>query len=252
MPRFVDLSLPLANGVAPTEELSVEYYDHAYGAGHMERIFGVEASQLPGGLGWAGERVLALTHAGTHMDAPYHYAPKCGSAPSRTIDQIPIEWCVGPAVVLRFRDKADGELISVDDIKRALAALSYQLQPGDIVLIETGRCVYYGTPEYARRGPGMSAEATRTIVDAGVKVIGIDTWGFDLPFAYMRDRFEATRDPATIWPAHYVGRELEYLQLERLTNLQHISCLGARVFCFPIKIQAAGGAWCRVVAEVFD
>lgn len=250
--NWIDLSLPLQNGLMPAIELTIEYYDHRFGADHMSKIFGVDSSELPNGLGWAGERVSALTHAGTHMDAPYHYSPSCGGQASAKIDALPLEWCVGPAVVLNFRSKADGELISALDLQRALAEINHVLSEGDIVLIETGRDEFYYQPGYADRGPGMSAEATRFLIREKIRVIGIDTWGFDLPFSHMRRRYESSRDPREIWQAHYVGIEKEYIQLERLANLAALPRTGARVYCFPIKIHGAGGAWCRVVAEVFS
>lgn len=43
----------------------------------------------------------------------------------------------------------------------------------------------YGTKEYFTDGPGMSKEATEFLLDLGVKVIGIDSYGFDRSFPVM-------------------------------------------------------------------
>ena len=86
-------------------------------------------------MGWAVEEVQAITHTGTHVDAPYHYGPVSEGKPARTIDQVPLEWCFAPGVVLDVRHKAAGEFITVADLQAALAHIHYQLRPLDIVLL---------------------------------------------------------------------------------------------------------------------
>jgi kynurenine formamidase len=55
----------------------------------------------PGGRAGAIERVSVSTHAGTHLDAPYHYGPTMvDGTPARTIDKVPLSWCFSDAVVL--------------------------------------------------------------------------------------------------------------------------------------------------------
>lgn len=51
--RFVDLSVPIE--AVPSEFVvpEIEHEDHVKGAGLMKRVFGVEDSDLPDGLGWA-------------------------------------------------------------------------------------------------------------------------------------------------------------------------------------------------------
>ena len=46
-------------------------------------------------------------------------------------------------------------------------------------------------------------------------LIGIDTYGFDRPFGAMLSDFFQTRDPRHLWPAHFYGREREYIQIDR-------------------------------------
>ena len=60
------------------------------------------------------------------------------ATPSKTIDQIPLEWCFQDGVVLDLTHKNAGEEINVDDIEKALDKISYQLKPFDIVLLRTG------------------------------------------------------------------------------------------------------------------
>ena len=95
----------------------------------------------------------------------------------------------------------------------------------------------------------MSAEATHWLIDQGIKVMGIDAWGWDQPFWAQKERFKANRDPSIIWEAHRVGMEKEYCQIEKLANLDKLpQPFGFKVACFPVKLTGGSGGWSRVVA----
>jgi kynurenine formamidase len=51
-------------------------------------------------------------------------------------------------VLLDVRHKQTGEFITVADLEAALAKISYQLQPLDIVLLHTGADKRLGSPSY--------------------------------------------------------------------------------------------------------
>src|SRR5262249_38022580 len=110
--RLIDLSVPLQDG-AVSEPLPgrIRYVDHREGAQQMRQFFGIPPEDLlySNGLGWAVEEVSALTHTATHVDAPYHYGPISEGKPARRIDEVPLEWCFAPGVVLDLRHKAAGE-----------------------------------------------------------------------------------------------------------------------------------------------
>lgn len=95
----------------------------------------------------------------------------------------------------------------------------------------------------------MSPEATRYILEKGVKIIGIDAWGFDRPaFDMLRD-YIVNGDNSCIFPSHFVGKQMEYCHLEKLANLDKIPrAHGFKVACFPVKIERASAGWCRTVA----
>lgn len=246
--KFVDLSLSLKESVSEAIPVRVRYFSHSEGAQQMSSIFGITVDDLPGKLGWAGEEVTLISHAGTHMDAPWHYGPVSGNRRARTIDEVPLEWCYGPGVVLDFRQKQEGSEITVNDLQSALQAIDYQLRAGDIVLLQTGADRWWGEKNYPERGVGLGRESTLWLVERGVRVIGTDAWGLDRPFSYMRQEFQATSDARTIWPSHYAGCDKEYCQLEKLTHLELLPSHGFTVVCFPVKIAEASAGWTRVVA----
>lgn len=246
--KLIDLSLSLEPSPSEAVPLRIRYFSHQEGAEQMSAIFGVKVDQLPGKLGWAGEELTLITHAGTHMDAPWHYGPTSQNRRARTIDEVPLDWCYGPGVVLDFRSKPEGSEITVEDLQAALARIGYQLSEGDIVLLQTGADRWWGDNGYPDRGVGLGRESTLWLLDQGVHVIGTDAWGLDRPFGYIRQEFQATSDASCIWPSHYAGCDKEYCQLEKLTRLDLLPSHGFTVACFPIKVAKASAGWTRVVA----
>jgi kynurenine formamidase len=216
----------------------------------MSQIFNIPAELLPGGLGWANDNITLITHAGTHLDAPWHYAPTAGGRRAITIDEVPLEWCFSDGVVLDMHHKADGEAITVQDCAEELQRIDYRVKPLDIVLIMTGVDKYWGSPDYIDHGAGMTGESTKWFLQRGVKVMGIDAWGFDRPFASIRQEYEANGDASIIWEAHYAGIDEPYCHLEKLANLHLLPPHGFKVACFPVKITGASAGWCRPVGLV--
>ncbi len=251
--RLIDLSVLLEDDHAWAPwwaRTKVKHQSHRFGRFVIWLLFRLSPKYLRNRLGWANDTISLSTHGTTHLDAPWHYAPTCAGHPARTIDQVPLEWCYGPGVVLDMRHKKDGEAITATDVQAALAQIKYQLQPGDIVLIQTGNDRLLGTPSYFTQGTGMSAEATRWILDQGVRVTGIDAWGWDLPLPTMARRAKASNLRHYFWEAHYVGAEREYCHLERLTNLDQLPPYGFKICCFPLKVKGGSAGPARVVAMV--
>jgi kynurenine formamidase len=252
--RLVDLSVPLDHdAVSEPLPARIRYIRHeGEGLEQMVRFFGVKPADLvySQGLGWAVEEVQAITHTGTHVDAPYHYGPTSEGKPARTIDEIPLEWCFAPGVVLDVRHKAAGAFITVADLQEALARIDYQLRPFDIVLLCTGADKRLGAKDYFAQ-PGLGREGVLWLVEQGVKVIGIDAYTLDRPFAAMIADYQRSGDGRFIWPAHFAGIEREYCQIEKLANLdQLLRPHGFYVACLPIKISGASAGWCRAIALV--
>lgn len=199
----------------------------------------------------SNEFVTLSTHSGTHIDAPWHYGSTCEGKKSKTADEIPLELCYGNGVVLDLTFKKDNSLISCDDIKQALSKINYNLNPTDIVFIMTGYDKRAGTASYFLDHPGMTVDATKYLIDNGIKVMGIDTFGFDKSFKSMISDYINTRDKNYLWPCHFFGRQTEYYHIERLANLDKIPVpFGFKVALFPVKICDVGAAWIRAVAII--
>ena len=254
--RIVDLSIAIETGLPsdpPMMVPQIDYLDHARGAEQMKDFFlGVEKKDLLAGLGWAVEFLRLNTHSGIYFDAFYHYySIMDGGKLSMTVDEIPLEWCLGDGVVLDFRHKADGERISAGDVERELARIRYEIKPMDIVLVQTGADAAWGTADYLLKGPGMDRESTLYLLEKGVKVVGIDAWSWDRPLPFIAREFQRTKDPRVIWEAHFAGIEIGYCHMEKMANLSAIGRPhGFTVSCFPVKIKGASAGWVRPVAII--
>lgn len=198
--------------------------------------------------GWADDYISMGVHSVTHIDAPWHYSPTCGEHRAKTIDEINLEDCIGPGLVIDMSHKDDFDPITKADICSFLAQENLVLEEGMIVLIRTGADQYNGQPDFHRRGTGMSAEATRFLIEEGIKVMGIDAWGWDTPLPEQIRRAKKDKDPSIFWEAHLVGHEKEYWHMEQLVNLGALPYTGFEVAVFPLKILGASAAPARVVA----
>jgi len=252
--RLIDLSVSLEHGAAGEMfKPTIEYVTHATGGlkGMMD-TFGAKPEDFvySKGHGWAVENLTVGSHTSTHIDAPYHYGAISEGRPARRIDEVPLEWCFGPGIVLDMRHRKPGEVISVADLQQKLREIRYTLSPSDIVMIHTGAAARWGSPDYFRQ-PGLDRESTLWLVEQGIHMIGIDAWTLDREFAAQIADFKRTGDGRYIWPAHFAGITKEYCQIEKLANLDQIpEPHGFYVSCLPVKIKGGSAGWCRAVALV--
>jgi kynurenine formamidase len=237
--RLVDLSMPVHADMltfprVPPPALCV-YESHTEFA---ERI---GAAQHGVDSLTASYLVVQNDHVGTHCDARKHIVPDAGGP-----DTIPLEYCFSDGVLLDFTDREAGDIISAADVEAALARIDYQVKERDIVLIHTGAGAYNTEERYRTDHPGMSAEATRWLIERGVRMMGCDAITFDPPVWAM---FEKRK----FWEAHRVMWDEEYWHLENLMNLDQIGRPhGFQLSVLPVKWVGTTAAPVRAVAIVED
>ena len=255
--KFVDLSIYLENDVVsdpPFMRPTITYQTHAETVEEAQMFFpGVKAEDFPGGEGFAAaEWVKLTTHNGTHLDAPYHFHPTMNHGERAiTIDEVPLDWCFRPGVKLDFTKMPDGHVVTAAEVEAELDRVGVEVQPLDIVLVNTAAGKAIGDPNFVNIGCGMGYEATMYLLEKGVRVTGTDAWSWDAPFSYTAKKVKETGDKSLIWEGHKAGRDIGYCHLEKLHNLEVLPPSGFTVSCFPHKIRGASAGWTRAVA-IFD
>lgn len=178
--------------------------------------------------GYAVERLNALTHSGTHLDAPYHFMES-----GKSVDQISPADLTGVGAVLDLRQEIDGEVISQEAIDRHWPK---SFQP-EIVLLETGWSHRRSpTKKYLYDFPGIAPPTAEWLVRQKIKGVGTDTLGID---PYSNGKFEAHKV--------LLGKDIWILEA-----LDHLDTLTEgtpyTVVAAPLKLEGASGAMSRVFA----
>jgi len=137
---------------------------------------------------------------------------------SWTIDEVPLEWCLQPAVKLDFRHLSDGYVASAKDVEIELERIGHTLSPLEIVIVNTSAGAKFGRPEYVNSGCGMGYEATMYLLERGVRLTGTDGWSWDAPFVYTAKKYGDTKDPSIIWEGHKAGRHIGLLPSRKVAQ----------------------------------
>ena len=232
--RIIDLSWPL--------DAQTLYWPSASGF-ELTPVFHGETA---GGFFVAVNKFCAPEHVGTHADAPFHFGRG-----KRTVDQVPLEQLIAPAVVIDISAKAAADRdyrLTPDDV-REWESRNGTISRGSIVLLRTGwskrwpdRKAYFGDDRPgatdALHFPSYGADAARMLVEQrAVGALGIDTASVD---------FGPSRD----FPVHRISAAANVVNLENLASLDQIPERGAIVIALPMKITGGTGGPVRVVAVV--
>jgi len=185
-------------------------------------------------------------HGGTHLDAPIHFAE---GKPS--VDQVPLEKLIGPAVVIDVTRQAAADpdyRLSLEDV-RAWEKRRGQVPPGALVLLRTGwsarwpdkkRYLGADTPGDASRlhFPAYGKESAQFLVETrGVGALGVDTASID-------------HGPSKDFIVHRVANGAGVPGLENLAYLEALPEVGAWLVALPMKIAGGSGAPLRAVAFI--
>ncbi len=176
-------------------------------------------------------------HAGTHFDAPAHFARD-----GKLVDEVEIEALFCPAVKLDVRATVrDDPSATVDaTVIRELEERDGVIPQGSAVLVHMGWDAYWqnpagylGEPELAF--PGLTCDAAELLVERGIAGLGVDTLSVD-PGDSRDFPVHKTILPAGIW------------QLEGLIELERVPARGAWLVTAPLRLVAGSGAPARVFA----
>lgn len=200
------------------------------------------------GYFYSANNFTTAEHGGTHIDAPIHFAKN-----AQTVDEIPLEKLIGPAIKIDISEKAlknPDYLISVEDFTD-WESTNGEIPEGSIVLLETGFATYYpdkikylGTDE---RGPdavaklhfpGLSPDAAKWLVaNRNLHAIGLDTPSIDY-------------GQSQLFESHVILLSKNIPAFENVMNLDKLPVKGFSVIALPMKIKGGSGGPLRIVAIV--
>ncbi len=216
MPRFVDLSHAIADGM------------DAYPGLPSPRI-GAHLDHESSREEYAGKANFCIGHVdmvgnvGTYIDSPYHRYPD-----KADLSALPVDAMAGlPGLIV---EETGDRAIMVD--------LSGQDIAGRAVLFHTGWDARWGTPGYWDLGPFIAEQTVTGLIEGGAALVGIDAWNVD-----------DTEDPAR--PVHTRLLAEGILVVEHLCNLDALPGEGFRFSAVPPAIVGAPSFPVRAYAEVF-
>ena len=190
----------------------------------------------------------AAEHGGTHIDAPVHF-----SEGARTVDQIPLEQLIAPAVKIDVSERAAENrdyLITVEDIK-VWEKRNGLIPEKSIVLFQTGwgrfwpnKIEYLGTDARGEEAvkdlhfPGLHPQAAKWLIqNRKVSAVGIDTASIDY-------------GQSTTFDSHVELMSNNVPAFENVANMDQLPVVGIQVIALPMKIKGGSGAPLRIVALV--
>jgi len=207
MARIIDLTLSLENGLPGVS---------------------VEPARTLEKDGWNATTLCLYSHCGTHMDAPIHFGIS-----DQTIDQIPLDRCMGPAWVVDLTGIRSRALIRAAD----LGHVADGIREDDGLLLRTGWSRRVHEPSYRDELPRVSLELAEWCVDRRIRVLGVEPPSI----ADVNNLEELTA-------VHRVLLLAGVIIVEGLANLDQIRRDLVTLMVFPLKVAGGDGAPVRAFA----
>ncbi|MGZ3331548.1 MAG: cyclase family protein [Gemmatimonadaceae bacterium] len=147
MSRIYDISVPIRSGglVYP---------------GNPEIDISLQQAVAKG----AGANVSAIrfgSHTGTHADAARHFFDD-----GQTVDKIPLERLIGPALLLSFAD--DVRAVGAAELR------AHGIKGQTRILLHTRNSAFLSQKEFVKDFTYLAPDGAQYLVDQGVELVGID------------------------------------------------------------------------------
>jgi len=167
--------------------------------------------------------ISAPVHMGTHVDAPDHFLGN-----GRTVEDIPLEYLVGPVLVAEMPSRTN---ITAEDLDFLPIA-----EGTTRILFKTANSDHWndGLHKFQEDYIALDPDAAASLVEMGINVVGVD---------YLS--VASYSEPV---PTHKVLLEAGILIIEGL-DLSQVSAGIYKLYCLPLKIGDCDGAPARVLLE---
>jgi kynurenine formamidase len=170
-------------------------------------------------------RIEMVANTGTYLDSPYHRYED-----GRDLSELPLSSIAElEGICIRAHDSSgrgiDASAFNTIELK------------GKAVLVHTGWDAHWGSERYFEGHPFLTGEAARFLVDAGARLVGIDSLNID-------DTRDLTR------PAHSILLKSSIPIVEHLCHLESLPDSGFKFFAVPVKVKSFGTFPVRAFAVV--
>ena len=220
--HIIDLTLELADGMqthpAHARCVVMEFSSHALSAPRFRPPCG----------GFASRILMFSDHIGTHVDSPFHFIPTGG-----TIESIPLDRLVGPAICLDVSNKAPDQPITPSMLEAAERRAGASVQRGDILLMRAWPG--HHTDDGFLKCAGLNREAAEWAAARQIKALGCD-------LASPDDPRDLTR------PVHMILLGQGILIMEHVAHLETLPAPRFQFVGVPLRIRGATGSPIRAMA----
>jgi arylformamidase len=206
----------------------------------VSRIYDVSVPIRSGGLVYPGNPEIEITlqqavaqgaganvsfirfgsHTGTHADAARHFFDD-----GQTVDTIPLERLIGPALLLGFPD--DLRAVGAADLQK------HDLKGHKRVLLRTRNSALLSQKEFVPDYTYLAPDGAQYLVDKGVELVGIDYLSIE--------QFHSGHHKT-----HRTLLERSVVILEGL-DLSVPTAGEYQLICLPLRIEGGDGAPARAV-----
>jgi kynurenine formamidase len=160
-------------------------------------------------------KIEMIANTGTYLDCPFHRY-----ADGDDLSELKLEALADlDCVVVRVTDRTN----------RAISSLPFDVATlkGHAVLFHTGWDRHWRTDQYFEGHPHLTGELAEQLVNAGVALVGIDSFNID-------SIDDGTR------PVHSALLGAGIPIVEHMCNLAAVPDRGARFFAVPVKVKGMG------------
>ena len=170
-------------------------------------------------------KIEMIANTGTYLDSPFHRYPD-----GNDVSQLELETLADlDCVVVRATNRPNR---AIDRLSVDLATLK-----GKALLVHTGWDAHWRTDQYFENHPHLTGELAKSLVEAGVRLVGIDSFNID-------SIDDGTR------PVHSVLLGAGIPIVEHICGLSAVPERGARFFAVPVKVKGMGTFPVRAFAKL--
>ena len=206
-PRLVDVSHVIESGMITYRGLPAPFVCDFLSREASRKVYALGTEFHIG-------RLEMVANTGTYLDAPFHRFPD-----GIDVAELPLERLAHlPGLVVRV---PPGER-AVD--RDAFAGVDLR---GKAVLVQTGWDRHWRTDRYFEGHPFLTADAARSLAEAGAALVGIDSLNID-------DTADLTR------PVHTALLGAGIPIVEHLAGLARLPDRDFRFFAVPVKVRGMG------------